>query len=86
MGWPGLGKEVQDICKEMGLPGATDVKVNMAKEDVKEAITVHHLMNIKKEMKKTGGYVQNRHERKKRLHPVWGGGVPDGLPHGILPV
>ena len=51
MGWPGLGKEVQDICKEIGLPDATDVKVNMAKEDVKEAITVHHLMYIKKEMK-----------------------------------
>ena len=51
MGWPGLGKELQDICKEIGLPDATDVKVNMAKEDVKEAIAVHHLMHIKKEMK-----------------------------------
>ena len=51
MGWPGLGKEVQDICKEIGLPDATDGKVNMAKEDVKEAITIHHLMYIKKEMK-----------------------------------
>ena len=51
MGWPGLGKEVQDICKEMGLPDATENYVNITKEAVKEAISISHLMYLKTEIK-----------------------------------
>ena len=51
MGWPGLGKEVQEICKEIGLLDATSQTVDIDKEAVKEAIQLHHLQHLKKEMK-----------------------------------
>ena len=39
-GWPGLGKEVSEICEEIGIPDANDVIV--PKKVVKEAIFEHH--------------------------------------------
>ena len=44
-GWPGLGEEVTDICKEIGI---ADVNVvNVAKHDIKDAIWNHHQGDIK---------------------------------------
>ena len=43
MGWPGLGKEVKEICQEIGLPDATSDTVNIEKETVKDAILLLHL-------------------------------------------
>ena len=51
MGWLGLVMEVQAICKEIGLPDATDNEENIAKDAVKEAIALHHLTYLKSEMK-----------------------------------
>ena len=51
MGWPGLGQEVKEICKQVGLPDATNKTVSMDKETVKDAIAMHHLQFLKKTMK-----------------------------------
>ena len=51
MEWPGLGQEVKEICKEIGLPDATSESVGMDKEDVKDAILLHHLQFLKIEMR-----------------------------------
>ena len=47
MDWPGLTREVQVICKEIGLPDATDSNNRLDKEAVKEAVKVNHVMNLK---------------------------------------
>ena len=47
-GWPGLGKEVTDICKEINIPDVNNEAV--AKTIVKEAIFNHHYEAMKKEM------------------------------------
>ena len=44
-------REVQAICKEIGLPDAIDNEENIAKDAVKEAIALHHLTLLKREMK-----------------------------------
>ena len=51
MEWPGLGQEVKEICKEIGLLGATNESVDIDKEDVKDAILLHHLQFLKTEMR-----------------------------------
>jgi hypothetical protein len=39
-GWPGLGREVRQICQEVGLP---DINIqNVLKKDVKKAIQMSH--------------------------------------------
>ena len=40
--WPGLGKEVSQICSEIGIPDVNDVLVTKA--DVKQAKWEHHDM------------------------------------------
>ena len=50
MGWPGLAREVQKICQEVGLPDATDPNIRVQKEEVKEAIRLNHLTALKSEM------------------------------------
>ena len=49
MGWPGLAQEAQEICMSLGLPNicAEDV----GKDEVKDAIIHHHLMELKMEIK-----------------------------------
>ena len=50
-GWPGLGQEVTNICKEIGLP---DLNENMiTKSLIKEAINAHHYGDMKKELEKS---------------------------------
>ena len=39
------------ICQEIGLPDASQDKVNISKEDVKQAIKIHHVQAIKISMK-----------------------------------
>ena len=48
MGFPGLGHEVREICKELGLPDATRMDIN--KKEVKEAIQLSSLREVKAEM------------------------------------
>ena len=47
-GWPGITKEVQNICKEMGLPDATCQYVS--RTQVKEEIENHNHRTVKKEV------------------------------------
>ena len=51
MGWPGLAREVQEICQLTGLPDITNSDINIEKEEIKEAMTVSHLKYLKEEMK-----------------------------------
>ena len=51
MGWPGLAEEVKYICKEIGLPDASQDMVNISKEDVKQAIKMHNVQAMKISMK-----------------------------------
>ena len=48
MGFPGLGQEVTQICKEMGIPDASRQEVK--KEEVKNAIKINHLTSLKSKM------------------------------------
>ena len=41
MGWPGLWKEVSEICKEVGIPDVNEVWVS--KYEIKKSIFRHHL-------------------------------------------
>ena len=66
MGWPGLGKEVQCICKEIELPDATYDNVNITKEAVKEAISIHPLVYLKTEMKGKKVEAMSRTDMRKR--------------------
>ena len=66
MGWPGLGQEVKQICEEIGLPDATNEKVDIEKEAVKEAIHLHHLQYLKKEMKGKKLEIMARSDMRKR--------------------
>jgi hypothetical protein len=47
-GWPGLGEEVTDICKEIGIPDVNREVVS--KSDIKEAIWKRHYADIKMEL------------------------------------
>ena len=47
-GWEGITREVQDICKVMGLPDAIQVRV--CRKEAKEAMSLHNISIIKKEM------------------------------------
>ena len=49
-GWPGLGKEVSEICQVVGLPDINNVMV--PKSVVKKAIWEHHQLDIRKTSKK----------------------------------
>ena len=43
-GWPGLGREVRQICQEVGLP---DINIqNILKKDVKKAIQMSHIEDM----------------------------------------
>ena len=47
-GWPGLGEEVTDICREIGIP---DVNIEcVTKKTIKNAIWKHHSMDFKMEL------------------------------------
>ena len=48
LGYPGLGQEVREICAEIGIPDAS--RMDVQKEEVKEAIKLNHLKKLKEEM------------------------------------
>ena len=50
MDWPGLGKEVAAICKEVGLPNLCVEESD--KKSIHEAIFYHHQRDLKNEMKR----------------------------------
>ena len=50
MGWPGLAREVQEICQAVGLSDATASNTRLDKDAVKEAIRSNHLKHLKEEM------------------------------------
>ena len=68
MGWPGLAREVQDICRQTGLPDATNINLSLDKVTVKEAIKVHHLQFLKDSM--TGQKLESmkRTDMRERRH------------------
>merc|ERR1712059_53471 len=47
-GWPGLVKEVENICDTIGIKNINTTVLN--KKEIKEAIMNHHYKEIKKEM------------------------------------
>ena len=52
MGWPGLAKEVKDICKEVGIEDVN--KTEVTKEELKEAIFYHNYKEVKNELSSKG--------------------------------
>ena len=56
-GWPGLGEEVTEICKTIGIPDVNDVDV--CKSAIKKAIWDHHYVDMKKEL-----------DGSKKLEPI----------------
>ena len=49
MGWPGLAREVTNICNQIGLPDACREDVD--KTEVSEAILFYNLKILKEDMK-----------------------------------
>ena len=45
MEWPGLWREVTEICNEIGIPDVNDEVVS--KTDIKTAIVNHHMNDMK---------------------------------------
>ena len=50
MGWPGLAREVEEICREVGLPNLCYEEVD--KKTMEEAVFYNHYKSLKEEMKK----------------------------------
>ena len=48
MGWPGLWKEVADICHEIQIPDVNDNDISA--KDVKEAVMDHHYRCMMEEL------------------------------------
>ena len=61
-----IGQEVKEICEEIGLPDATSDTVSIEKETVKDAILLHHLQFLKKEMKGKKLEVMARSDLRRR--------------------
>ena len=72
MGFPGLGQEVTQICRELGLPDASRQEVD--KEEIKEGIQVHHLKALKNEMvgKVKLQDLYNTDTRRPQEYVAWG--------------
>ena len=49
MGWPGLAQEVEEICREVGLPNICYVEVD--KKTMEQAVFYNHYKLLKEEMK-----------------------------------
>ena len=47
-GWPGLGEEVAEICREIVIPDINNHSVS--KEEIKDAIWNHHQQDMKNEL------------------------------------
>ena len=47
-GWPGLQQEVEDICKDIGIPNIN--KFNIPRSQIKEAIFFSHYKDMKEEI------------------------------------
>ena len=54
MSWPGLGKEVSEICKLLHLPDAS--RLDVQKDDIKKAVRYDHMKSLKLEL--TGDKLQ----------------------------
>ena len=48
MGWPGLGKEVSEICKLLHLPDAS--RMYLQKDGIKKAVRYDHIKSLKLEL------------------------------------
>ena len=49
MGWPGLAREVEEICREVGIPNICYKEVD--KKTIEDAVFFHHYKALKEEMK-----------------------------------
>jgi hypothetical protein len=59
-GWPGLAREVSEICQKVGLP---DVNTNVvSKEKITEAVFYNHYKDMKEELKKFSKLDKIKHE------------------------
>ena len=69
-GWPGLGVEVAEICKEIGLPDLNENNLN--KSTIKKAIADHHYRDVKQELEKSNklGHIKDEefHEVQEYFH------------------
>ena len=59
-GWPGLGEEVADICKEIGIADVN--KEVVTKENISDAIYNHHYCDLKKELENSKKLKHIKHE------------------------
>ena len=48
MGWPGLGKEITDICDQIGIPDLNEVDVPMT--TIKSAVKKHHWKYVREQL------------------------------------
>ena len=48
MGWPGLGKEISEICEKVGIPDLNEVDMPMV--EVKAAVKKHHWKYVREQL------------------------------------
>ena len=60
LGLPGLVQEVKEICRTLQIPDITEN--NVTREEVKDALDIHHLKNIKQEMGEKVKYKDMKNE------------------------
>ena len=64
---PGLVKEVKKICSELGIPDVTEHEVT--KEEINDAIEIHHLKNLKEEMGDKEKYKEMKNQDLRKPQP-----------------
>ena len=69
-GWPGLGREVTQICEELGIPDINDV--SLTKLELKRAIFGHHYKDLKKELDKSSKLNSIKHEDFRKVQAYFG--------------
>ena len=60
LGWPGLAKEVSDICQTVGLPDVNYYRVE--KKKVQEMIFFNHYKDLKEELEKSKKMEEVKHQ------------------------
>ena len=68
-GWPGLHKEVRDICSKVGLEDMT--KVNIPKSKIKEAIYYSHYKSMKEDIERSSKLEDIKHEDFRKIQPYF---------------
>ena len=68
-GWPGLQQEVEDICKDIGIPNIN--KFNIPRSQIKEAIFFSHYKDMREEIGRSSKLEDIKNEDFRNIQPYF---------------